>query len=137
MTSIFLASWEICLNKFISILNSLCTFPRLVLCPRNPCLFGNEWYTACCALSGILLFVKVVEGKAHTRKAGPLECADLDENNLGLLLRMMKRYFATGTYIIIDSCLYLLKVLIWLSNKGVFACADTTKKKTGLPWYQV
>ena len=42
---------------------------------------------------------------------------------MGLLLHMMKIYFSTGRYVILDSVFYVLKGLIQLSNKGVFACA--------------
>ena len=38
---------------------------------------------------------------------------------MGLLLRMMKRYFATGRYVIIDYGFCFLKGLIQLMKKGV------------------
>ena len=42
---------------------------------------------------------------------------------MGLLLRMMKSYFATGKYVIIDSGFCVLKWLVQLGKKGDFACA--------------
>ena len=41
---------------------------------------------------------------------------------MGLLLHIMKIYFATGRYVILDSGLCVLKRLIQLRKKGVFAC---------------
>ena len=45
-----------------------------------------------------------------------------------LLLRMIKGYFSTGRYVIIYSDLYVLKGLIQLRKKGIFAC-DVIKKR--------
>ena len=46
---------------------------------------------------------------------------------MGLLLRMVKIYFTTGGYLSIDSSLYVLKGLIQLRKKGIFACAIINK----------
>ena len=47
---------------------------------------------------------------------------------MGLLLRMMRSYFTNGGYLIIDSGFCVLKGLIQLRKKGVFACSVTKKK---------
>ena len=39
-----------------------------------------------------------------------------------LLLCIMKIYFATGRYVIIDSGFCVLKGMIQLMNKGIFSC---------------
>ena len=75
-----------------------------------------------------MFVVELVEGKEHPRQAGPLEFEDLGEKTVGLLLRTMKSYFDTGRYVILDSGLYVLKGLIQLRNKGVFACSVIKKK---------
>ena len=41
---------------------------------------------------------------------------------MGLLLHMMKIYFATGKYVILYYGFCVLKEFIMLSNKGFFAC---------------
>ena len=128
MNSIFLASWEICLDKSMSIWHIIWTCPVWIFCPRNPHKFGDEWHNACCELSGILFVVELVEGKAHPRQAGPLEFEDLGGKTVGLLLRMMKIYFATDRYVIIDSGFCVLKGLIHLRKKGIFACAVIKKR---------
>ena len=48
---------------------------------------------------------------------------------MGLLLHMMKRYFATGRYVIIYSGFCVLKGLIELRNKGFFPCAGIKKRR--------
>ena len=88
-----------------------------------------EWHTACCAFSVILFVVELVEGKAHPLQAGPLEFEDLNGNTVGLLLRMMKIYFCTGRYLIIDYGFCFLKGLIHLKKKGIFACAVIKKRR--------
>ena len=72
---------------------------------------------------GILFVVELVEGKAHPRQSGPLEFEDLGGSTVGLLMRVIKRYFATGKYLIIDSGFCVLKGLIQLRNKVIFASA--------------
>ena len=41
---------------------------------------------------------------------------------MGLLLRMMKNYFETGRYVIIDYGFCVLKGLIQLRKKGIVSC---------------
>ena len=48
---------------------------------------------------------------------------------MGLLLRMMKSYFSTGRYLILDSCFCVLKGLIQLSKKGFFFCAIINNRR--------
>ena len=67
--------------------------------------------------------VELIEGKEHPHQANTFEFEDLGRKTVGLLLHMMKIYFATGGYIIIDSGFCVLKGLIKLRKKGVFACA--------------
>ena len=74
-------------------------------------------------MSGILFVVELVEGKAHPHQSGPLESENLSEKTVGLLLSMMKSYFATGRYVILDSGFCALKELIELRNKFLITCA--------------
>ena len=73
--------------------------------------------------------VDFVEGKAYPWQAGPLEFEDLGGNTVVLFWRIMKIYFATGWYIILDSGFCVLKVLIKLSKKIIFACAVIKKRR--------
>ena len=105
----------------MSIWHSIWTCLGWIFFPWGPHPFGDEWHTACCALSGILFVIELVEGKAHPRQAGPFEFEDLGGKTLGLLLRMMKSYFVTGWYVIIDFGFFLLKGFIKLRKKVVFS----------------
>ena len=75
-----------------------------------------------------MFVIELVEYKAHTCQSGLLEFEDLDGNTVGLLLPMMKSYFDTGRYVVIDSSFCFLKGLIQLGKKGVFACAFIKKR---------
>ena len=79
-----------------------------------------------------MFVVEFVEGREHPLQAGILEFEDLGGKTVGLLLRMMKRYFATGRYVILDSGFCVLKGLIQLRKKGVSAC-DVIKKRIYCP----
>ena len=69
-----------------------------------------------------MFVVELVEGKDYPRQAGPLEFEDLGGKTVGLLLRMMKSYFSTVGYVILDYGFCVLKGLIQLRNNGVFSC---------------
>ena len=79
----------------------------------------NESHTDCCELYSILFVVYFVEGKDYPRQASTLEIEDISRNTVGLFSRTMKRYFATGRYVIIDSGFCVLKRLIQLRKKRV------------------
>ena len=72
--------------------------------------------------------VELVEGKEHPRQASPLEFEDLVGKTVGLLLRMMKSYFATVGYIILDYGFCVSKGLIHL-KKNIFSCAVIKKRR--------
>ena len=72
-------------------------------------------------MSGILFVVELIKGKAHNHQDGPLEFEDIDRKTVGLVLRMMKIYFATGRYTILDSGFSVFTGLIQLRKKGIFA----------------
>ena len=114
----FPASWAICIDESISIWHSRWTYPGWILCPRKLHPFGG--HSSCCLLPGILSVVNLVEGKDHPRQSDPLEFEDLGVKTVVLSLRMMKSYFATGRYIILDSGLCVLRGLIQLRKRGVF-----------------
>ena len=77
----------------------------------------------------ILFVVELVEGKYHPHQAGPLEFEELSGETVGLFLRMMRSYFATGRYVILDSGFCVLKGLIQLWKKGIFAHAVINNRR--------
>ena len=79
-------------------------------------------------MSGILFVVELVEVNSHPCQFGPLEFEDLGKNTVGLLLHIMKSYFATGRYVILDYGFCFLKGLIQFRKKVFFACAVINKR---------
>ena len=80
-----------------------------------------------CILRHLIFFFDLVEGKENPLQAGPLEFEYLSGKTVGLLLRTMKSYFATGGCVIIYYNFYVLKGLIQLRKKGVFSCSVIKK----------
>mmetsp|Transcript_7125 Transcript_7125/g.8192 ORF Transcript_7125/g.8192 Transcript_7125/m.8192 type:complete len:167 (+) Transcript_7125:678-1178(+) len=54
MSKNFIPSWINCLDKSMSIWHSRWTCPGWVFYPIKPHPYGNEYYTMCCCMSGIL-----------------------------------------------------------------------------------
>ena len=129
MAQVFRASWAICLDESMSIWHNRWTCPGWVFCPRKPHPFGNEYHSACCAISGIMFVIELVEGKDRPSELGQPEFESLGGKTVGLLLRMLKSYFSTGRYVILDSGFCVLKALIELKKKGVYACALIKKRR--------
>jgi hypothetical protein len=135
MASIFVSSWAICLDESMSIWFNRWTCPGWVYCPRKPHPFGNEYHTACCAQSGIMFAVEMVEGKDRPRELGAQEFSSHGKT-AGLMLRMLKSYFGAGKYVILDSGFCVLKAIIELKKRGIYSSALIKKRRfwpTGVP----
>ena len=129
MANIFLAAWIVCLDESMSIWHNKWTCPGWVFCPRKPHPFGNEYHSACCALSVIMFVIELVEGKdapAALVRARPFESMG---KTAGLLLRMLQSYFGTGRYIVLDSGFCVLKGIVELKRHGLFGCALIKKRR--------
>ena len=127
MSTWFCASWVSCLDESMSPWTSRWTCPGWMYVPRKPWPFGNEYHTIACCLSGILWFVELVEGKDQ-----PPEIPKEHDNNgktVGLLLRMTRPIWSTGKVVILDSGFCVLKGIIELMKKGVFASALIKKRR--------
>ena len=75
-----------------------------------------------------MFVVELVEIKAHLLKDVPLEFEDLYGKTVGLLLHMMKIYFATSRYVIIDIGLFVLNGFTRLRKTNIFSCAIIKKR---------
>ncbi len=129
MAAFFVCSWAICLDESMSIWYNRWTCPGWIFCPRKLHPFGNEWHTACCALCGVMFVIMLLEGKERPRELGWEELDKLGGKTVGLLLQMLKSYFATGKYVILDSGFCVLKALVELWKRGLFACALIKKRR--------
>jgi len=96
--------------------------------PRKPWPFGNEFHTIACAVSGILYSLELVEGKDKPRERPEPEFNELGKT-VGLLLRLTQQLWGTGKVVVLDSGFCVLKGLIELKKKGVFAAALIKKRK--------
>ncbi len=106
-------SWILCLNKSMSIWNSMFTCPGWVFCPRKPHPFGNKYHTVCCTKSVVLTHIELVEGKDCQKELsfaakGKTFC---------LLLCLLEPYFTSGCYIVLDSGFCVLKGIMELLKK--------------------
>lgn len=128
MASIFSSSWVICLDESMSIWHNKFTCPGWIYCPRKPHPYGNEYHTACCGKSHILFSLELVEGKDHPMQL-QTEFDNLGGKTVGLLLRMLKSYFATGKYVVLDSGFCVLKGIVELRKRGLFSCALIKKRR--------
>ncbi len=65
-----------------------------------------------------MLKVKLVKGMDSPSKLGQNEYEDHGGETVGLLLRMLKKYFSTGRYVVLDSGFFILKVIVELKKEG-------------------
>lgn len=129
MSVVFSSGWVLCLDESMSIWHSRWTCPGWVFCPRKPHPFGNEYHTACCGLSGIMFSMEMVEGKDRPPDLGTPEFEAGVGKTGGLLLRILKSCFNTGRYVVLDSGFCVLKAIVALYEKGIYAGALIKKRR--------
>ncbi len=128
MSNSFVPAWALCLDESMLIWYSLYTCPRWVFCPCKPHPFENKYHSMCCGKSGVMIYVEMVEGKDRPRELRASEFEDHGGKTVGLLLRMLKKYFSTGRYVILYSGFYFLKGIVELKKEGTIAGALITKR---------
>ena len=126
--SVFRSGFANCLNKSMSIWHNRYTCPGWMFVPQKPHPFGNEYHTICCALSGIMFGIDLVEGKDR-----PSELPSLDSskkgNTVSLLQRMCLPIANSGKIVILDSGFCVLSGLILLATMGLYAAAQIKKRR--------
>jgi Transposase IS4 len=127
MYQCFTPGWITCLDESMSTWTNKYTCPGFMFVPRKPGPFGNEWHTICCGLTGILFAVELVEGK-YRPKDRPPEDFDNVGKTVGLLLRLTKKLWSTAKVVVLDSGFCVLKGIIELQKRGVFAAALIKKR---------
>jgi hypothetical protein len=120
MTDTFSPSWVSCLDESMSKWTSRWTCPGFMYVPRKPWPMGNEYHSVCCALSGIMYSIELVEGKDRPRQLGPAQFDSLGKT-VGLMWRMCKPIFHSGKVVILDSGFCVLQGIIELKKVGVYA----------------
>ena len=122
MNQQFSPGYANCLDESMSVWTNQFTCPGFMFVPRKPWPFGNEYHSVCCCLSGIMWGIDLVEGKDRPNELGKKE-GDEKGPTIGLLLRMLAPIFNLGFMVILDSGFCVLKAIIELHKKGVFASA--------------
>ena len=126
MVENFIPGYVNCLDESMSIWTNKFTCPGFMFVPHKPWPFGNEYHTVCCCTSGIMWGIDLVEGKDRPRALGQQQFDDMG-STVGLLLRMLTPIFHKGYVVILDSGFCVLKGIIELRKKGVFASALINK----------
>ena len=90
--------------------------------PRKPWPFGNEYHDACCAESDIIWSVNLREGKDRPRELGVKEYDD-KVKTVGTLLRLTVPIWGGGKVLVLDSDFCVLKAIVELKKRGVFAAS--------------
>ena len=85
---------------------------------RKPTPIGLELHTLCCALSGILVYFEVYEGKQAMEKK---EYVDKYAKSVALSLRLTKPFHGLGKVLIADSWFGSVMCTLALFQHGVFA----------------
>ena len=96
--------------------------------PRKQWKFGNEYHNMGCALSDVIWQVDLSPDRpAHLGKK------EYDElgSTVGTLLHLTKPIHGTGKVFVLDSGFCVLRGLVELKKKGVFAHALIKKGDTG------
>ncbi len=116
-----------CLDESMSKWVNKYTCPGFVVVPRKPWSLGNEYHSICCALSGIMFGIDLVEGKDQPPNK-PKDFQDMGKT-VGTMLRLTRSLDSTGTIVIMDSGFCVLKGLIEMRKRGVFGSAMIKKRR--------
>ena len=96
--------------------------PRVYVCPAKAWPFGNEYHDARYADSDIIWALELHEGKDYPTQLNNKEFNKLGKT-IGMLLHLTKPVWGSGKIFILDSGFCVLKAIIELKKKGVFAAA--------------
>ena len=120
MVENFVPGYVNCLDESMSIWTNKFTCPGLMFVLHKPWPFGNKYHTVCCCTSAIMWGLDLVEGKDHPRDLGQQEFNNMG-STVGLLFWMLTPIFHKGYVVILDSGVCVLKTIIELRKKGIFA----------------
>ena len=123
----FIPGYMNCLDESMSMWTNKSTCPGFMFIPCKPWPFSNKYHTVCCCPSGIMRGIDLVEGKDHPQKLG-IQQYDNFGSTVGLLLRMLSPIYHKGFIVILNSGFCVLKGIIELRKKGVFASALIKKQ---------
>ena len=98
--------------------------PGWMFVPRKPHPFSNEYHSVCCSTSGIMWGMELVDGKdARCAAEHPKPKYSNHGNTVGLLLQILELLFIRGSVVVLDGGFCVLKGIIELKKRGVYASA--------------
>ena len=124
----FASSWISVLDESMSKWLNEYTCPGFMCVPRKPWPLGNEWHSICCAKSGVMYRVELVEGKDRPIELGPKKFEEKGKV-VGLLQRLTQPLWHCSKVVILDSGFCVLQGLVELRKRGVFAAALIKKRR--------
>ena len=128
----FIPAWVSCLDKsMMAWLNKYSCYGWTDV-PRKPHPFRNEWHSISCGVSGIMFGIELVEGKDEPKERPEKEFNQIEGRKtkmVGLLLRMTKPLWNSGKVVVLDSGFCVLKGLMRLLKRGVYALAVIKKQR--------
>ena len=130
MVSCFMPGWANCLDESMSVWMNKFSCPGFMFIPRKPWPFGNEYHMVCCCATGIMWGIDLVEGKDCPCQMGKQKYDDLGAT-VGLLLWLLAPIFFNGFIVTLDSGFCVLKGIVELHKKGVFASALSKREDIG------
>ena len=128
MANEFRAGWMTCLDESMSKWVNKYTCPGYMVVPRKPWPFGNEYHTICCAISGILFALELVEGKDKPRERPNPEHSELGKM-AGLMMRLTETLRFSNDIVICDSGFCVLKGVASCKKFGVNLQAMIKKRR--------
>ena len=129
MRKIFNSGWVVCLDESMSQWTRQWTCPGFVYCPRKPHPKGNEYHTIADGISGILFELELVEEKDEPPEMYEKKKFKEFGKTAGSLLRLCEIFFGSMKVVILDSGFCVLKAIIELRKRGVFAASVIKKRK--------
>ena len=124
----FIPGYMNCLDESMSVWTNKFTCPGFMFVPVKPSPFGKEDHTICCCSSGIMWGIDLVVVKDCPQQLR-IQQYDNFGSTVGLLLRILAPIYHKGFIVILDSRFCVLKGIIELRNKGVFASALIKKRQ--------
>lgn len=128
MERVFTPGWISCLDESMSKWVNKYSCPGFVVVPRKPWPYGNEYHSIACGVSGVMYAVELVEGRDEPSERPKKKFSELGKT-VGLLLRLTKPLWSTSKVVVLDSGFCVLKGIVELRKKGVFASALIKKRR--------
>ena len=123
----FTPSWINAIDESMSKWLNEYTCPGFMCVPRKPWKFGNEYHDAGCTMSDVIWQVDLCKGKDCPQHIDKKEYDELGAT-VGTLLCLTKPVHGCGKVFVLDSGFCVLKALVELMKKGVFAHALIKKR---------